>query len=59
METSDEVIKYYNPAGLGGAKYFIFEGIKVFPLGLRDEIKGAEEEQMGRRLHGSKEGKVL
>jgi len=59
LESSNEIIKYYNRGGLGDAKYFIFEGIKVYPLGQMETIKKEAEEQMSVRLHGHKEGRVV
>lgn len=38
VETTDEVINFFNPAGLGGASYFIYKGIKVCREGLTDTL---------------------
>lgn len=59
IEASDEIIKYYNRNGLGEAKYFIFEGIKVYPMGKTEEIQKTEAEGLAQRLHGAKEGVVV
>ena len=58
IETSEDVIKYYNPNGLGKSQYFFYKNIKVYPVGKRDEIDEMENEQMGRRLFGKSEGFV-
>ena len=38
VETTPEIIKYFNPAGLNGSKFFIYKGIKVCPMGESDKI---------------------
>jgi len=58
IETTPEVIKHFNPKGLGTADYFIYKGVKVFPHGRTDEILSDESVQMGQRLHGTGEGKL-
>lgn len=39
IETSQEIIDHFNRTGLNGAKFFIYSGIKVYPLGKSDEIE--------------------
>ena len=58
-EASDEILAYYNRNGMGNSKFFIFQGIKVYPLGKTAAIKAEAAEQMGKRLHGAKEGIVV
>lgn len=53
VETSEEVIKYLNPRGLGIGKYFIYKGVKVYPQGTRDAIQAEESVQISQRLHGA------
>lgn len=52
VEAPQSVIDHYNPNGLGGAKYFIYKGIKVCPVGEGDAIRAAEAVQMDVKLHG-------
>lgn len=59
LEASQPIIDYYNPAGLGGTEYFIYKGIKIYPVGQIAKIKAEESVQLGQRLHGAKEGKVV
>ena len=56
IETTPEMIQFYNRGGLNGAQYFIYNGIKVFPTGMAEKILNKEGEQMGRRIHGAQEG---
>lgn len=58
IETTDAIITHYNRAGLNGGKYFIFQGIKVYPKGQTDAIEAEERQQMGQKLHGSSEGRL-
>ncbi len=59
IETTPEIISHYNRNGLNGAQYFIYSGIKVYPLGKKAEIEKKENEQMGQKIHGVQEGVVL
>jgi len=59
IETSQAVIDYYNPNGTGPSGYFFYKGIAVYPHGKTEEIKLANREQIGKRLHGVKEGEVV
>lgn len=56
LETTPEIIKHFNPRGLGTQEYFIYKNVKVFPYGKTDEILDHENEQLGKRLHGTSEG---
>ena len=38
IETSPEIIKTVMPRGLGGARYFIYQGIKVCEYGQTESI---------------------
>ena len=51
IEADMDVIAHYNPQGLGGAQYWIFQGIKVFPTGKSDEIMEKESVPMEKRVH--------
>lgn len=55
VETSPEIIQYFNRNGLNGAKFFIYEGIKVAPFGESEAIEGSNHEQLGQRIHGTAE----
>lgn len=59
IETTPEIIAHYNRNGLNGAEYFIYNGIKVYPLGKKAEIEAKENEQLGQKIHGVQEGVVL
>lgn len=52
LEATDEIIQYLNPTGLNGAKFFIYDGIKVFPVGKTDEIEAEMNESLYKKLHG-------
>lgn len=55
VETTPEVIKYYNRKGLGGAEYYMHEGVRVCEYGKKEAILAREKESMDQRLHGDKE----
>lgn len=59
IETSPEMIQFYNRNGLNGSEYFIYSGIKVFPEGKAEAILNKEAEQIGQRIHGIQEGVVI
>ena len=56
IETTPEIVHHYNRAGLGGAEFFIYSGIKVCEHGKLEGILAKESTQIGQTLHGSKEG---
>lgn len=58
IETSPEVISYFNRKGLGGNEYFMYKDIKVCEYGKRDKIIDRENISMDQRLHGSSEGVI-
>ncbi len=59
IETSQEIIDFFNPTGLGGAKHFIFQGVIVYPIGESEQIKAAMNESIAKKLHGAKEGVLV
>ena len=38
VETTPEIIAHFNPQGLGGAKHFTFENVKICEVGKLDEV---------------------
>lgn len=58
VETTKEMVDYYNPNGLGTAKYFIYNGIKVCEQGLKDTCIEEMELSAHERAHGTKDGSV-
>jgi len=56
IETSQRIIDFFNPIGLGGAKHFIYQGIIVYPQGESEAIKAEMNESIAKKLHGAKEG---
>ena len=59
VETSPEIIKYYNPKGMNGVKYFWFDGVKVCELGKSEEIEQEIATPLAERMHGKSEGVVV
>ncbi len=57
-ETDQSVIDRIMPRGLGPAKFFIYEGIKVCPYGQSEAIEAEMDIPIGERLHGKLEGKL-
>lgn len=58
IETAQPVIDYFNKKGLNGAKYFIYKGIKIFPVGTAAKIMEEEQTPLSVTLHGAMEGKI-
>jgi len=58
VETTAEIIHHYNRKGLNGAKFFIYDGIKVCERGKMDEIQKDMDMQMGHKVFGTSEGIV-
>lgn len=56
VETTPEIIHHYNRRGLGGAKYFLYDGIKVCEFGQSEKIEAEMHEPMGQRIFGKSEG---
>lgn len=55
METTQAVIDYFNPMGLGTAKHFIYMGVMVFPSGTSTAELNEMRTSMAFKLHGTKE----
>lgn len=53
IETTQEVINHYNRRGMGGSKYFHYEGIRVYPIGMATEIEESFGDVIEHRLHGA------
>ena len=51
VETTEDIIRHYNRKGLGGKKYFIFQGIKVCAQGQREGIEREMNTQLQTVLH--------
>lgn len=59
VETTPEIIKYYNRNGLGKhAKYFIFHNIKVCERGQLQAIQSEMDRQLGKINFGDDEATV-
>lgn len=58
VEVPLEIINHYNRKGMGGAKYFIYQGIKVCEEGKLDEILAEESMQHDQKVFGAQEGKL-
>lgn len=58
VETSKEIIDHYNRGGLGGAKFFVFHGVKVCEKGHLAEIVAELNQPLAVKLHGPQEGKL-
>lgn len=52
VETSEEIIKYFNPRGLNGADYFFYQGIKVCLPGKIEEIQARESRDLQDEVFG-------
>lgn len=52
LEAPEAVFTALNPTGLGGAKFFIYEGIKVFPIGKTEEIEEEMNTSLYDKIHG-------
>ena len=59
VETTPEIIKYYNRNGLGKhSEYFIFQNIKVCLNGQGERIRTKLGTQLGVILYGAEEGRA-
>ena len=58
IEATQEIIDYYNPNGLGGSKFFIYKGVKVFPTGRTEEIENELDQDLSEKIHGKNEAFV-
>lgn len=59
VETTPEIIRYYNRKGLNGAKFFIFQGIKVCEQGQSEAIDEEMNTPLSEKLHGKGEARVV
>lgn len=46
IETTQENINYFNRRGMGGAKYFVYKGIKVCAYGDLEELMAKDGEEV-------------
>lgn len=53
IETTPEVISFFNKNGLNGKDHFIYQGIKVFPEGRAKEILEYEARDMTAESFGN------
>ena len=51
VETTWDVVNFFNPNGLGGAKYFIMNGIMVFPYGEYEKFNHEQGIQLDQVMH--------
>lgn len=58
VETTPEVIAKLNRNGLGGAKYFIYKGVKVCEYGKVEEIIAEEDTPVSDRVMGVAQAKI-
>lgn len=56
VETTPEIIAHFNPRGLGGAKYFTYDGVIVCERGQREAIQAELAKTLAEKLHGPQEG---
>ncbi len=56
IEASEAMIKYFNRKGLNGAKYFIYQGVRVCPTGQSEAIEEEEATPLQEKLHGTAGG---
>lgn len=59
IETTPEIIMHYNRHGLNGAKYFIYDGIKVAVTGTVEDIVKEEDTPVNMRVFGKDEPKSV
>lgn len=58
IEAAPHIIAHFNRKGLNGAKYFIFQNVKIYPIGQTEEIEAQESVPLEEKLHG-KEGGIV
>lgn len=56
VETTAEIIKHFNPQGLKGGKYFIYDGVKVCEMGTQEAAQAYNDRDLQRDIFGPKEG---
>lgn len=59
VEAPKDIIDYYNRNGLGGARYFIYKGVKVCESGQLDSVTDDLSTQTLHRTFGKSEGTVI
>lgn len=60
VETTPEIIAYFNRKGLGQAKYFIYKSLRVGPYDTDwDQIEKDENTPLGVKMHGDQVGRVV
>lgn len=58
IEATEQIINHFNKKGLKGSSYFIYKGIKVYPLGKTEEIESEESIPATEKMHGTSDGTV-
>lgn len=58
IEAAPHIFTHFNRKGLNGAKYFIFQNVKIYPIGQTEAIEAEEAVPMEERLHGKDGGTV-
>ncbi|MCA2656872.1 hypothetical protein [Microcystis sp. M061S2] len=53
IEADKTIIDYFNPNGLGEGKFFIYQGVKVYPQGEMEKIKAEDSASLVNKLHGN------
>ncbi len=56
VETTPEIVKYYNPRGLGRSKHFIFQGIHVCAEGDLAKAQEIIDRDLNEMTFGPNEG---
>lgn len=56
VETSKEVLNFYNPNGMGKNQFFSYNGILVCEFGKIDECENSMNADLQRQIHGQQEG---
>jgi hypothetical protein len=59
IEAREAIFKYFNRKGTNGSDYFWYQGVRVCPLGKKDEIIAREEVSTYERLHGTADGRIV
>lgn len=58
IEAGPHIFSHFNRKGLNGAKYFIFQSVKIYPIGQTEAIEAEESTPLEEKLHG-KEGGIV
>lgn len=59
VETTEEVINYFNKGGLKGAPYFIYNGVKVCRNGDLEKVEDYMNRDLYVEAHGAGSGKRI